>query len=184
MLTGLNANTAQHIQLGAGALLKQKYVKGTKLTAEQILSATNGGITINLVPTFFTPTIDGNFENVKGTGKTVTNWAVTVTTTVVEASKDVVLTALGCADESEDGVITGRHTVKPSDYKDFYVIGERGDGAIIQVTIKNGMNTSGLSLATANNGNGGISLTITGNYDVNNLDEPPFEIEIIVPAED
>ena len=44
------------------------------------------------------------------------------------------------------------------------------------------MNTSGLNLTTTNNGNGGISFSISANYDVNDLDTPPFEIETIVPA--
>ena len=181
MLTGLNSGTAQNIQLGAGAILKQKYVAGTKLTADNVLSATNGGMTIAIVPEYFTPTIDGNFDNVKGTGKTITRWTVSLTFTAVEADAEVLAKALGCADINGN-VITGRHTIKDTDYSDIYAIGEKGDGSIIQATIKNAMNTSGLSLATANNGNGGISFTITGHYDVNDLDTPPFEIETIVPA--
>ena len=89
--------------------------------------------------------------------------------------------ALGCVD-IDGNVITGRHKIKDADYADIYAIGEKGDGSIIQATFKNAMNTSGLSLTTANNGNGGISFTISANYDVNNLDNPPFEIETIVPA--
>lgn len=85
MLTGLNAKTAENIQLGAGAILKTKYIKGTTLSNENILSATNGGITLAIVPEYFTPTIDGNFDNVKGTGKTIIRYTATLSFTAVEA---------------------------------------------------------------------------------------------------
>lgn len=181
MLTGLNTGTAQNIQLGAGAILKTKYTAGTKLTVDNILSATNGGMTIAIVPEFFTPSIDGNFDNVMGTGKTVTRYTATLTFTAVEADAEVLAKALGCADTTGN-IITGRHKIKASDYSDIYAIGEKGDGSIIQFTLKNAMNTSGLRLATANNGNGGISFSISANYDVNDLNNPPFEIETIVPV--
>ena len=180
MLTGLNANTATNLQLGAGAILKEKYVTGTTLTASKILSATNGGMTFTAVPEFFTPTVDGMFDNIKGAGKAITRWVVTLTFTAVEASAEILLKALGCADlNSSTGVITGRSTISASDYADLYAIAEKGDGTIIQITLKNAMNTSGLSLQTVNNGNGGISFTISANYDINDLETPPFEIETI-----
>jgi hypothetical protein len=181
MLTGLNLSTASNIQLGAGAILKNKYTAGTVLSADNILSATNGGITVAIVPEYFTPSIDGNFDNVMGTGKTVTRYTATLSFTAVETDAEVLVRALGCADVSGN-VITGRHTIKAEDYKDIYAIGERGDGSIIQFTLKNAMNTNGLTLTTANNGNGGIAFSISANYSVDDLDNPPFEIETIVPV--
>ena len=180
MLTGLSSKTATNLQLGAGVILNAKYTTGGTISSSNILTATNGGITFSAVPTFFTPTVDGMFENIKGAGKQITHWDVTLSFTAVEAEASVLLRALGCADQDgTTGVITARHEVKTADYADIYAIGERGDGKLIQITIKNGLNTSGLSLQTVNDGNGGISFTIAGNYDINDLEEPPFEIEII-----
>lgn len=181
MLTGLNSSTAQNLQLGAGAILKSRYALGTQLSADNVLSATNGGMTFTAVPEFFTPSIDGNFDNVKGTGKTIVRWVVTLSFTAVEADAEVLQKALGCVDVTGN-VITGRHRILDADYSDIYAIGEKADGSVIQITIKNAMNTSGLSLTTANNGNGGIAFTISGNYDVNNMNVAPFEIETLVPA--
>lgn len=180
MLTGLNSNTAQNLQLGAGAVLKTKYEAGTTLSAENILSATNGGIHFTAVPQWFTPTVDGASDVVKGLKKP-THWVVNLSFTAVEADAEVIKTALGVATDTE-GVITGKTTVTDADYKDFYVIGEKGDGSIIQITLKNGLNTNGLDIQTANNGNGGIAFNIMGHYDFNDLETPPFEIETIVPA--
>lgn len=177
MLTGLNSGTAQNLQLGAGAVLKEKYVRGTKLTDENILTATNGGITFSAVPQFWTPSIDGAGEYVKDL-RMVGNWVVTLTFTAVEADASVLLKALGCAD-IENGVIKGRHTINAYDYADLYVIGEKANGDVIQITIKNALSTNGLSLTTQNNGNGGIAFTINGHYDLDDLDNPPFEIENI-----
>lgn len=180
MLTGLNANTATNLQLGAGVILKSKYVSGTPFTASDVLSATNGGITFSAVPEFFTPTVDGMFDNIKGAGKSITRWVVTLSFTAVETDAEVILKALGCADQDgTSGVITGRHTISASDYANLYMLAEKGDTTVIQITLKNAMNTSGLSLATANNGNGGITFTISANYDINDLETPPFEIETI-----
>jgi len=180
MLTGLNSGTAQKIQLGAGAILKTKYVKGTKLTAENVLSDTNGGITVNIVPQFFTPTVDGASEFVKDL-KTVTGYNVTVSFTAVEADASVIQRALGVADLT-GSVIKGRHKIKSTDYEDLFVIGEKGNGDILQITIKNALSTGGFNLSTANNGNGGIAFTIAGHYSLDDLDTPPFEIETIATA--
>lgn len=181
MLTGLNSSTAQNLQLGAGAILKSKYTIGTTMSAENVLSATNGGMTFTATPEFFTPSIDGSFDNVKGAGKTITRWVVTLSFTAVEADAEVLQKALGCCDIAGN-VITGRHKINDSDYQDIYAIGEKADGSVIQITIKNAMNTSGLSLTTTNNGQGGIAFTISGNYDVSNMNVAPFEIEILVPV--
>lgn len=184
MLTGLNSGTAQKLQLGAGAVLKEKYEAGDTLSAENVLSATNGGITFSAVPNFWTPSIDGAGEYVKGL-RMVGNWTVTLSFTAVEADASVLLKALGCADQDSDtGVITGRHTIKAEDYADLYVIGEKSNGDVIQITIKNALSTGGLSLTTANNGNGGIAFTINGHYDLDDLDTPPFEIETIASESD
>lgn len=178
MLTGLNAGTAQKIQLGAGAVLKTKYTKGTKLTEDNVLSATNGGITFSAVPTFYTPTIDGAKTHTKGL-KMITEWVVTLSFTAVEADASVIMKALGCANVDDNGVITGREIIKAEDYADVYVIGEKANGDVIQITIKNALSTGGLSLTTANNGNGGIAFTINGHYDLADLEVAPFEIETI-----
>ena len=115
MLTGLNSNTAQNLQLGAGAILKAKHTAGTKITAEDILSATNGGITFNAVPEWFTPSVDGMFDNIKGGGKRIIRWVVTLSFTAVEADAEVLARALGCADTTGN-VIKGRHTINAAIY--------------------------------------------------------------------
>ena len=116
MITGLNTNTPQNLQLGAGAILTSKYEAGTQLTADKILSATNGGMTFSAVPQTFVPSVDGLHNNIVGS-ENVTHWAVTLSFTAVEASANVLARALGCADINGT-VITGRHKIKIEDYKD------------------------------------------------------------------
>ena len=186
MLTGLNSNTAVNLQLGAGAILKTKYTQGTPINdswkTTNVLSATNGGITFSAVPNWYTPTVDGGSERVKQL-RYISDWTVTLTFTATEASTDVIKKALGCATTTSGGAITGKSKVESTDFADIYAIGEKGDGSIIQITVKNALSTGGLSLTTANNGNGGIAFTITGHYDISDLETPPFEIETIVPSE-
>lgn len=177
MITGLNQNTAEHIQLGAGAILKTKYTAGTTLSKDNILTATNGGITFNAVPTWFTPSVDGADEDIADL-KHIVKWRVSLTFTAVETSTDVLLKALGVA-ELKENVIKGKTKITLEDFKDLYVIGEKGNGDVLQITIKNAMSVGGLNLSTANNGNGGITFTINGHYKLENLNEAPFDIETL-----
>jgi len=180
MLTGLNSGTATNLQLGAGAILKSAYVDSTSLSASNILTATNGGITFSAVPEVFVPAVDGMSSNIKGGGKRYINWDVTLSFTAVEASAEVLLKALGGADQDgTTGVITARNTLVSTDYGDLYLVAEKGNGDVIQITIKNAINEGGLSLSTTNNGNGGIAFTIKGNYDISDFETPPFEIKTI-----
>lgn len=186
MLTGLNSNTATNLQLGAGAVLKNKYTSGTAITdswkQSNVLTATNGGITFTAVPNWYTPTVDGANGNVKGL-RFITDWTVTLSFTATDAGANVLMKALGCASQDANGVITGKYKVEASDYGNIYVIAEKGDGSIIQITVKNALNTNGLNLTTANNGNGGISFTFNGHYGFDDLNTPPFEIETIVASQ-
>lgn len=185
MLTGLNSNTATNLQLGAGAVLKTKYTQGNQINDEwkktNVLTATNGGITFNAVPNFFTPNVDGGSERIKEL-RYLVDWTVTATFTAVEVRDEVIKKSLGATTTTTGGAITGASKISPTDFADLYILAERGDGAIIQITMKNSLSTGGLSLTTANNGNGGIAVTITGHYSMSDLDTPPFEIETIVSA--
>lgn len=177
MVRGVTQNTFQNLQLNEGAFLTSPYA-GT-LTDSQILSATRGGATINITPVYRTRNIDGVPANTKE-ARTVDSVTVTASFVALEANEDLITKACGVADyDSTTGKITLRHKVKTTDFADLYWIGDISDGRKVQIKFANALNTSGLSLTTAQNDEGGLSMTFEGNYSVADLDTPPVEITFI-----
>lgn len=176
ILTGLSSKTPNNLQLGEGVFIKNGY-SGT-LVEEDIISATRGGATIAITPIWRNRDIDGSFENVKEL-KVLEYWTVQATFVAMEVSVDTFLTALGCSDNTA-GVISLRHIVKTTDFKDIYWIGTLSDtGKKIQITFKNALGTGGLQLKTASRNEGELSVTLDGHYSIADLDTPPVEIQFI-----
>jgi hypothetical protein len=175
MIRGVTTGTFEHLQLGEGAFLKTKY-EGT-LNDDMILSATRGGATISVVPVYRTRVIDGVPANTKE-AKAVDSVSVNASFVALEITPELLKRALGSADLSGNK-LTLRHKVETTDFEDLYWIGEVSDGRKVQITFKNAFNENGLSLKTAQNNEGELSMNFSGNYSVANLDTPPVEIEFI-----
>lgn len=175
MIRGVTQQTFKNLQLGEGAFLKTKYA-GT-LSPEMILSATRGGATITIAPRYRTRVIDGVPENTKE-AKAVDSVAVNASFVALEVTPELLKKALEVADLSGN-TITARHNVKDEDFADLYWIGEISDGRKAQITFKNAFNENGLSLKTAQNNEGELSMNFSGNYSVADLDTPPVEIEFL-----
>ena len=175
MIRGVTQQTFKNLQLGEGAFLKTKYT-GT-LSPEMILSATRNGATISIVPRYRTRVIDGVPENTKE-AKAVDSVAVNASFVALEVTPELLKKALEVADLSGN-TISVRHDVKDEDFADLYWIGEISDGGKVQITFKNAFNENGLSLRTAQNNEGELSMNFSGNYSVTDLDTPPVEIEFL-----
>lgn len=186
IFSGFNANTAKHLQLDAGAFLKD-FDPATDTWEEaketKCIGATSGGGSFSAVPTMRSVEIDG----VKGTAKGLQNidtWAVTMTANVKEFTAEAMKLALGAADaDTEDAPagytkISGRSELKDEDYLDnlTWVGRLSGSGKPVIIVVKNALSTSGLSISFADKSEGLIPVTVTGHYTADDLDTPPFEI--------
>ena len=97
MFSGFSAGTAKHLQLDAGAFLKNfdpaqdtwESAKATKL-----IGATSGGGSFSAVPTVRRIEVDGVKGAVKGL-ETIDEWAVTLTANVKEVTAESIKLALG-----------------------------------------------------------------------------------------
>lgn len=178
MLRGVNEQTFQKLQLGEGAFLKTKY-EGT-LSPDQIISATRGGGTLAITPVWRTRTIDGIHPNT-AEARTIDYYTATAGFTAVEITGENFARAIGAADYSSDTKrVTARHEVKTEDFNDIYWLGTlSGTDTAVQITFKNAINTSGLSLTVREKNEGELALTFEANYSVNSLDTPPVEIEFL-----
>lgn len=191
MFSGVTANTPKHLQLDAGAFLKNYDVatdtwasaKGTKL-----IGATAGGGSFSAVPTIRRVEVDG----VKGATKgfeALDEWVVTMTANVKEITAEALQLALATgtsvatkspssADSNNYNKITAANELADANYIDNITWIGRLSGSELPVIIvmKNALCTNGLTLTTADKAEGVVALTLTGHYDPANLDAVPFEI--------
>ncbi len=191
MFSGVTANTPKHLQLDAGAFLKNYDVasdtwasaKGTKL-----IGATAGGGSLSAVPTIRRVEVDG----VKGATKgfeALDEWVVTMTANVKEITAEALQLALATgtsvatkspssADSNNYNKITAANELADANYIDNITWIGRLSGSELPVIIvmKNALCTNGLTLTTADKAEGVVALTLTGHYDPADLDAVPFEI--------
>ena len=184
--SGFTAKTAKHLQLDAGAFLKNYDVTtDTWETAKdtKLLGATSGGGSFSAVPTIRRIELDG----VKGAAKgleALDEWVVTLTANVKEITAESIKLALASAQsesvEAPSGYtkITAKNEIALTDYLDnmTWVGRLSGTGDPVIVVVKNALCTNGLTISFADKSEGLIPITVTGHYDPSDLDSPPFEI--------
>lgn len=187
VFSGFTADTAKHLQLDAGAFLKDydpatdtwETAKTTKL-----IGATSGGGSFSAVPTMRRIEVDG----VKGAAKGLQNvdeWVITITANVKEFTAEAIkLSLIGAtgtptaAQPTGYTKITASSELKLTDYiNNITWVGRlSGSEKPVIIVVKNALSTNGLSLTMADKAEGMIPITFTGHYDPEKLEELPFEI--------
>lgn len=191
MFSGVTANTPKHLQLDAGAFLKNydpttdtwATAKGTKL-----IGATAGGGSFSAVPTIRRVEVDG----VKGATKgfeALDEWVVTMTANVKEITAEAIQLALangtstavkspGTEVSNNYNKVTASNDLADSNYlTNLTWVGKLSGSALpVIIVLKNALCTNGLTLTTADKAEGVVAMTFTGHYDPANLDTVPFEI--------
>lgn len=186
LFSGLTTNSAKHLQLDAGAFLKDYDVAtDTWATASsKIIGATAGGGSFSAVPTIRQIEIDGKKGAVKGF-EALDEWTVTLTANVKELTAENIALALAAgtttaATNPSGGYtkITAGNELSDSNYStNITWVGRlSGSSDPIIIVVKNALATNGLSLTVADKAEGVISMTITGHYTISDLNTPPFEI--------
>lgn len=176
--TVIPQDTFDGLQLDAGVLLNTfDPATPTAPADEAIICATTGGITVACVPTFsdLGEDVDNVPNNMKEL-KHLDGWECTMSTNSLGTSPALIKMALGCADiDGNDATkIVPRADLKQTDFSDIWWVGDRADGGMVAVQLKNALSTGGFSLQTAKNGKGQIALTITGHVSINAQKEVPM----------
>ena len=187
VFSGFTADTAKHLQLDAGAFLKDyDPTTDTWDTAKttKLIGATSGGGSFSAVPTMRRIEVDG----VKGAAKGLQNvdeWVITITANVKEFTAETIkLSLIGATgtptEEQPTGYtkITASSELKLTDYiNNITWVGRlSGSEKPVIIVVKNALSTNGLSLTMADKAEGMIPITFTGHYDPEKLEELPFEI--------
>lgn len=191
MFSGVTSNTTKHLQLDAGAFLKN-YDPTTDTwdtaKATKLIGATAGGGSFSAVPTIRRIEVDGIKGATKGF-EALDEWVVTMTANVKEITVDALELALATgthtATKSPSSVtsnnynkITASNALADSNYlTNITWVGTlSGSSLPVIIVLKNALCTNGLTLTTADKTEGVVALTLTGHYDPSNLDVVPFEI--------
>lgn len=186
MFTGLTSNTAKHLQLDAGAFLVDYDIKtDTWETAKatKLLGATSGGGSFSAVPTIRKIEVDGAKGAVKGLQE-IDDWVVTLTANVKEITADSIKLSLAAATAKEVDTPAGYTHIQPKaelELEDYHEnmtwVGRlSGSNNPVIIVVKNALATNGLTISFADKNEGVIPITVTGHYDPDKLDEPPFDI--------
>lgn len=185
--TVIPQNTFNALQMDAGVLLKRFDPSHPAAPAdEDIICATTGGVNPSCVPTF--EDLGSDVDNVPANMKELkklTSWACALSTTSLGTSPELIRMALGCADidENNNYKIIPRADLKQTDFADIWWVGDRADGGLVAVRIKNALSTGGFSLQTTKNGKGQIAITITGHVSINAQSEVPMEFYSMDPED-
>ena len=184
LIRGVNSNTPKHLLLGAGAFYKN-FVIGTDTPFNtsgkaKCIGATDGGGSFNATPEVRAVSVDGLPGKTKGL-KTIDGWEASITANAKEITLGNMEIALATASEA---TITGAkkvtvsHDIEDTDYLDNITwAGTLSDNATpVYIVLKNAFDENGIGLTFKDRGEGVVALTLFANYDLDDLDTPPFEI--------
>ena len=180
------------LQIDAGILLKNFDIDAAGngyagFVDSDIICATTGGINPVCTQTYsdLAEDVDNAPVNLKEY-KHLDSWECSISTTILGTDANSIKFALGSADitsVSNGSKITPRRSISQSDFQNIWWVGDRADGGLVAIKLKNALSTGGFSLQTTKNGKGNISVTITGHVSLNNQDEMPMEFYTIDPVE-
>ena len=175
--TVIPQSTFDDLQTDAGVLLKTFNPANPAAPADaDIICATTGGINPSCVPTYsdYGEDIDNVPNNMKEL-KHLDGWECKISTTCLGTSPELIRMALGAADiDAQTSKITPRKDLAQTDFADIWWVGDKADGGLVAVQLKNALSTSGFSLQTTKNGKGQISLELTGHVSINAQSEMPM----------
>lgn len=176
--TVIPKNTFDTLQMDAGVLLKNFDPSNPVAPADaDIICATTGGINPSCVPTYSDLAEDvDNVPNNMKEFKHLDGWECKISTTGLGTSPELIQMALGCADiDSKDSTkIIPRMDLQQSDFKDIWWVGDKVNGGLVAIQLKNALSTGGFSLQTTKNGKGTVALEITGHVSIEAQKEVPM----------
>lgn len=176
--TVIPESTFTELQINAGVLLN-KFTPGTAAAPadEDIICATTGGVNVSCVPTFsdLGDDVDNCPKNTKEL-KHLDGWDCKMSTTALGTSPANIKLSLGCADvdTTDNTKIVPRVDLAQTDFSDIWWVGDRADGGLVAVQLKNALSTGGFSLKTTDKGKGQITVEITGHVSIKKQSEVPM----------
>lgn len=184
--TKIPQNTFEELQINAGILVKDFDVDTGTFQDSDMISATTGGITVSVKPTYkdMGEDIDNCPKNTLEL-KRIDSTDVSISTTALNINEALLMKMLGAADKDvTTGAIKPRKELRTTDFSTVWWIGDLSDGGYIAVKIMNALSTEGFEIKTTDKGKGNIALTLTGHTSINAQDVIPAEFYLGTPETD
>lgn len=165
MFTIIPQDTFEELQIDAGVLLKTFNPANPAAPADSdIICATTGGINSSCVPTYsdMGDDVDNCPVNTMEL-KHLDGWDCKMSFTSLGTSPESIKLALGAADiNSGSSKITPRRDLAQSDFGSIWWVGDRADGGLVAIELKNALSTGGFTIQTTKAGKGQVSMELTG----------------------
>ena len=175
--TVIPKETFDDLQLDAGVVLTTFDPSAPAVADSAIVCATTGGITVSCVPTYsdLGEDVDNCPNNLKEL-KHLESWECKMSFSALGTSPKMIRMALGAADidGTDTTKVIPRRDLKQSDFTDLWWVGDKADGGLVAVQLKNALSTSGFSLKTTKNGKGQISVEFTGHVSIEDQNTMPM----------
>ena len=175
--TKIPQNTFDELQINAGILVKDFDVSTGTFADSDMITATTGGITVS-VKNSYTDLGDDIDNCPKNTMelKRIDSTEVSISTTALNISEDLLLLMLGAADKDNvTGAIKPRRDLKTTDFSTVWWIGDLANGGYVAVKISNALSTEGFEIKSSDKGKGNVSITLTGHTSLSAQDVIPAE---------
>lgn len=191
--TQVRTDTWESIQINAGVLVSAFDPTTGSYNKSDILGATNGGVSFNTNPEYtdFGEDIDNVPANTKQLKRVQSyNPELSGTFAVVDTALGKKLIAAADIDSDNTSHIIPRNALTDADFGDLWLIGDYStkngntNGGFVAVHVKNALSTGGFQWQTAKDGKGQFAFTFTGHYDLEDIDEIPFEMYIKAGADE
>jgi hypothetical protein len=185
--TQLPLDAFKKLQMNAGVIAKWSgFTPSTGvLTQSAILGATSGGIEFSTNPEYsdFGEDVD-NCPNNTMQMKRLVSVDPTASGTFLTVTPEAAASMAGAADVdgTDTTKIVPRAQLKEADFEDIVIIGDYSDvntgenAGYLAIRIKNSLNTEGFQLQTTKDEKGTMAFEYHGHYDINNMDDVPYEI--------
>lgn len=162
----------EQIQINAGIICTE-FDSGT---ASGLLGATDGGISISLNPEYedFGEDLDNVPPNTLQL-KRIKSYDPTVSATFKTVTRELAGMLIGGATIDAEAIVP-KTQLTAEDFRDVWVVGDYANGeGYVAVHIKNALNTAGFQWQTTKDGKGAFAVEFHGHYDLENIEEVPFE---------
>lgn len=176
--TVIPEDTFRELQMDAGVLLTQfDPANPVAPDDDAIVCATTGGINASCVPEYsdLGEDVDNCPPNMKEL-KHLDSWSCVMSFTSLGTSPASIRLSLGAADidGTDETKIVPRAELHQTDFSDIWWVGDRADGGMVAIQLKNALSTGGFTLQTTKNGKGQVSVELTGHVSINAQTEVPM----------
>ena len=181
--TQIPQDTFSTLQTDVGVVLKNFDPDTGTFEDTDIVTATTGGVTASCVPQYSDMGEDiDNCPNGMLELQNLDNWECRFGFTALSAKEETIRLSLGAAD-IQNGKITPRDVLKATDFSDLWWVGDRKDGGMLAICLKNALSTGGFSLTTTKNGKGQMAFDLKGHYSINAQKTVPMDFYVSAGTE-